>query len=173
MLCIYSICEFYVSDMLPISLDLSGTESALYPNNPENGFFNNLWLPPTKTNQYPHFLHPPTNRPRHIHITSNIISPAPSHNHQLHHYNSHHHHHYAQTGTSGTTHSKSSSSSIAEINHQLSIEETLNTPLEYDELPSEDIVVTVTRLSGGSADGETINHTRIYNFSHFNCNCCN
>lgn len=51
-----------VSDILPFSFDLSGTDSALYPYDPEQGYFKNFWFP--TTNLYPYFLFPPTTRPR-------------------------------------------------------------------------------------------------------------
>lgn len=51
----------YVSDILPFSFELSGTDSALYPYDPEQGYFKNLWFP--TTNLYPYFLFPPTTRP--------------------------------------------------------------------------------------------------------------
>lgn len=53
----------YVSDILPFSFDLSGTDSALYPYDPEQGYFKNFWFP--TTNLYPYFLFPPTSRPHH------------------------------------------------------------------------------------------------------------
>ncbi|XP_049807107.1 uncharacterized protein LOC126249498 [Schistocerca nitens] len=43
-------------DVLPASLDLSGTDSALYPYDPEQGNFRELWYP----SLYPYFLSPPT-----------------------------------------------------------------------------------------------------------------
>ncbi|GLV39406.1 Glial cell line-derived neurotrophic family receptor-like [Carabus blaptoides fortunei] len=49
-------------DILPFSFDLSGTDSALYPYDPEQGYFKNFWFPPT--NLYPYFLFPSTTRPR-------------------------------------------------------------------------------------------------------------
>lgn len=57
-----SLFTLYVSDILPFSFDLSGTDSALYPYDPEQGYFKNFWFP--TTNVYPYFLFPPTTRPR-------------------------------------------------------------------------------------------------------------
>lgn len=54
----------YVSDILPFSFDLSGTDSALYPYDPEQGYFRNFWFP--TTNMYPYFLFPPTSRPHRL-----------------------------------------------------------------------------------------------------------
>ncbi|XP_034944685.1 uncharacterized protein Gfrl [Chelonus insularis] len=49
-------------DFLPssASLDLSGTDSALYPFDPQQENFQEIWLPPTS--MYPYFLFPPTAR---------------------------------------------------------------------------------------------------------------
>ncbi|GFG32408.1 hypothetical protein Cfor_07433, partial [Coptotermes formosanus] len=53
--------------VLPASFDLSGTDSALYPYDPEQGNFREL-LFPSATNTYPYFLFPPnTLRPRLTH----------------------------------------------------------------------------------------------------------
>lgn len=75
----------FISDVLPASLDLSGTDSALYPYDPEQGNFREFWFPPV-TSLYPYFLFPPNTRNSHSHTDT-----------------------------------------------QLPLEETLNTPLEYDE----------------------------------------
>lgn len=57
----------FISDVLPASFDLSGTDSALYPYDPEQGNFRDLLFPPA-TNMYPYFLFPPnTLRPRLTH----------------------------------------------------------------------------------------------------------
>lgn len=57
----------FISDVLPASFDLSGTDSALYPYDPEQGHFRDLLFPPA-TNLYPYFLFPSnTLRPRHSH----------------------------------------------------------------------------------------------------------
>jgi hypothetical protein len=79
----------FISDVLPASLDLSGTDSALYPYDRE------VWLPHA-TSLYPYFLFPPSNT-RHSHP------------------------HGTGTGTSHTD------------TQHLSVEESLNTPLDYDE----------------------------------------
>ncbi|KAJ9581349.1 hypothetical protein L9F63_023476, partial [Diploptera punctata] len=51
-------------DVLPASFDLSGTDSALYPYDPEQGNFRDFLFPPA-TNLYPYFLFPSnTLRPR-------------------------------------------------------------------------------------------------------------
>lgn len=58
---------FFISDVLPASFDLSGTDSALYPYDPEQGSFRDLLFPPA-TNMYPYFLFPPnTLHPRLTH----------------------------------------------------------------------------------------------------------
>ncbi|XP_068082198.1 uncharacterized protein Gfrl [Anabrus simplex] len=85
-------------DVLPASLDLSGTDSALYPYDPEQGNFREFWFPPV-TSLYPYFLFPP-----------NTVRPRVSHSPPL------------DTGTG--THNTDT---------QLSVEETLNTPIDYDE----------------------------------------
>ncbi|XP_069692886.1 uncharacterized protein Gfrl isoform X1 [Periplaneta americana] len=82
-------------DALPASFDLSGTDSALYPYDPEQGNFRDFLFPPA-TNLYPYFLFP-----------SNTLRPRLSHSPP----------HYPATHTD--TH--------------LSVEDTLNIPLDYDE----------------------------------------
>ncbi|XP_044016202.1 uncharacterized protein LOC122857839 isoform X2 [Aphidius gifuensis] len=49
-------------DYLPssVSVDLSGTDSALYPYDPQQENFQEIWLPPTS--MYPYFLFPATSR---------------------------------------------------------------------------------------------------------------
>lgn len=64
----------YVSDILPFSFDLSGTDSALYPYDPDQGYFKNFWFP--TTNLYPYFLFPPTSRPHRLpapHATAHTV----------------------------------------------------------------------------------------------------
>jgi hypothetical protein len=54
----------FISDVLPASFDLSGTDSALYPYDPEQGNFREFFSPPA-THLYPYFLFPSnTLRPR-------------------------------------------------------------------------------------------------------------
>jgi hypothetical protein len=58
----------FITDVLPpASFDLSGTDSALYPYDPEQGNFRDLLYPPA-TNLYPYFLFP-----------SNTLHPRSSH----------------------------------------------------------------------------------------------
>ncbi|EFN70375.1 GDNF family receptor alpha-3, partial [Camponotus floridanus] len=53
---------FCVTEVLPssTSVDLSGTDSALYPFDPQQENYQEIWLPPTS--MYPHFLFPWTAR---------------------------------------------------------------------------------------------------------------
>ncbi|CAB3367243.1 Hypothetical predicted protein [Cloeon dipterum] len=69
-------------DVLPASLDLSGTDSALYPYEQDNKF-REFWFPPTSL--YPYFLLPPTYRP----WPSKHPPPPPTH-----YYHGTHEHHY-------------------------------------------------------------------------------
>jgi len=57
----------FISDVLPASFDLSGTDSALYPYDPEQENFRDFLFPPA-TNMYPYFLFP-----------SNTLRPHLSH----------------------------------------------------------------------------------------------
>ena len=86
----------FISDVLPASFDLSGTDSALYPYDPEQGNFRDFLFPPA-TNLYPYFLFP-----------SNTLRPRLSHTPPHH-------------------------PSGAHIDTHLSVEETLNIPLDYDD----------------------------------------
>ncbi|XP_021922539.1 uncharacterized protein LOC110831160 isoform X2 [Zootermopsis nevadensis] len=61
-------------DVLPASFDLSGTDSALYPYDPEQGIFRDTVFPPA-TNLYPYFLFPGnTLRPRLSHLPPNHLA---------------------------------------------------------------------------------------------------
>ncbi|XP_018362182.1 PREDICTED: uncharacterized protein LOC108760624 [Trachymyrmex cornetzi] len=85
---------FCVTEVLPssTSVDLSGTDSALYPFDPQQENYQEIWLPPTS--MYPYFLFPGTARtPPYYDPDSTYDIREPGDRYQHHHRHGDRHHH--------------------------------------------------------------------------------